>query len=63
MPKIGIKAELTHRLEAIIEIARFMVKAGHDPRLIQETLIDPVINALSIRITYGPWPEEKKHVD
>jgi hypothetical protein len=63
MPKIGIKTELTHRIEAIIEIARLMVKAGYKPDLIQKALIEPIVEAVSIRIAYGAMPEEKKDVN
>jgi len=63
MPKLGIKAELTRRIEAIIEIARFLVKKGRDPKLIQEALIDPLMEAVSTRLTYGRVPEEKTDVD
>jgi hypothetical protein len=61
--KIGIKAELTRRIEAIIEIARLMVKAGHNPNLIQTALIDPIVEAVSIRIVHGVAPKEAKDVD
>ena len=61
MPKLGIKAELTGRIEAIIEIARLLVKAGHDPALIQKTLIDPIFEAVTIRIEHGSTePRETK---
>ena len=63
MPKLGIKAELTRRIEAVIEIARFMAKKGRDPKLIQEALIDPLVEAVSIRLTYGRVPEEKTNVN
>jgi len=60
MPYVGVRAELTKRIEAIIEIGQLMVKKGHNPKLIQETLIDPIIDALSMRIEHGPGPEEGK---
>ena len=53
MPKIGIKGELLRRVDAIIEIARLLYKAGYDSQPIQQTLIDPLVNAISIRIEYG----------
>jgi hypothetical protein len=53
MPKLGIKGQPARRIEAIIEIARLMVRAGHNPKIIQRTLIDPIIEVVEIRIEYG----------
>ncbi|MDR2485548.1 MAG: hypothetical protein LBD55_09145 [Treponema sp.] len=57
MPKIGI-GELLRRVDAVFEIAHLLNKAGYDSQLIQKTLIDPLINAVNVRIEYGAMSEE-----
>jgi len=58
MPKIGIKAELTRRVDAVIEIARLLARKGKNPDQIQEALINPLINEIDIRIKHGRGPKD-----
>ena len=46
MSKLGIKAELVNKVDTVIEIARCLLNAGYDAKLIQ------------IRIEYGTMPKE-----
>ena len=57
--KQGIKAELSERVEVIIEVAQLLVKAGYDLQLVQQILIDPLLNAADARINYGNMPGEE----
>ena len=62
MPKIGIRGELNRKVDAVIEIARDFQKAGYDSRIIQKTLINPLIQAVEIRMEYGvDTPKEEKN--
>ena len=63
MPVIGIRGELIRRVEAIIEVARLLYKAGYKEEIIQKTLIDPMIEAVEIRIEYGVEDTPKEETD
>jgi hypothetical protein len=60
MPYIGFKAILKGEVETVIEIARLLVKEGHDPKLIQKALIDPIADAVNTRIKYGEVNDANK---
>ena len=53
MEGTGAKGEVCRKVEAIIEIARLLYKAGYSERVIQKAIIDPLIQEAEIRIVYG----------
>ncbi|GHU67373.1 hypothetical protein FACS189447_09510 [Spirochaetia bacterium] len=65
----GVKAEISGRVDAIIEIAQMLVKQGHKQTTIEELLIKPIIDSIEIRMEYGVMeyrgsdaPKERDHV-